>query len=160
MKRRWSPEVKALSTAIEDSLAKTFGFGTHEYNRHLPAATLDKGSIGMDDDSPHDIVQFHEEGKSQSLALLQQVVRGLTEDLQDNPPPPAPSTQSTAPVVQLSDEIFVVHGRDEAAKVEVARLMNAPACKRPYSMSKPTAAEPSSRSLRNTAGRLASRLLL
>jgi hypothetical protein len=38
---------KPLSTAIEVSLAKTFGVGTPEFERHLPAAELDKGSYSM-----------------------------------------------------------------------------------------------------------------
>jgi hypothetical protein len=81
VKARWSPEVKALTTSIEDSLAKTFGVGTPEYDRHSQAATLDKGGYSMDEDSPDEIIQFHVDGKAQSLALLQQVVKGLTEDL-------------------------------------------------------------------------------
>jgi predicted nucleotide-binding protein len=119
VRMRWSPEVKALSTAIEDSLAKTFGVGSPEYNRHLDAATLDKGGFSMDEDSPGEIVQFHEAGKAQSLALLQQVVRGLSEDLQEGSPQPV----EPAAAVELSREIFIVHGRDDAAKTEVARLV-------------------------------------
>jgi len=119
VKKRWSPEVKALTTAIEDSLAKTFGVGTAEYDRHLQAATLDKGSISMDEDSPAEIVEYHANGKAQSLALLQQAVRGLTEDLEED------QAQSVEPVVvvELSKEIFIVHGRDDATKTEVARLV-------------------------------------
>src|SRR5665213_2518761 len=101
------------------SASKTFGDGTPEYARHLEAATLDKGGISMGEDSPHEIIQFHEAGKAQSLALLQQVVRGLSEDLQTGSP--APVQQAAA--VELSREIFIVHGRYDAAKTEVARLV-------------------------------------
>lgn len=119
VKARGSPEVKALTTSIEDSLAKTFGVGTPEYDRHSQAATLDKGGYSMDEDSPDEIVQFHVDGKAQSLALLQQVVKGLTEDLDEDQTRPV---QPVA-VVELSKEIFIVHGRDDAAKNEVARLV-------------------------------------
>lgn len=122
--RRWSPEVKALTTSIEDSLAKTFGIGTPEYNRHLAAADLDKGGYSMGEDSPREILQFHIEGKAQSLALLGQAVKGLTEDLNESTSDPqAASAAVPAPTPALSREIFVVHGRDDAAKAKVARLI-------------------------------------
>jgi predicted nucleotide-binding protein len=124
--KRWSPEVKALSTAIEDSLAKTFGSGTPDYNRFLTAAKLDTGSIGYGEDSQHKIVEWHRNGKAQSLALLRQVVRSLTEELDESTPisttVSAPKTSIDASPM-LSREIFIVHGRDDAAKNEVARLI-------------------------------------
>jgi predicted nucleotide-binding protein len=124
VKQRWSPEVQALTTAIEDSLAKTFGAGTVEYDRHAAAAQLDKGGYSMGEDSPNDIIDFHVQGKAQSLALLKQVVRGLTEDLEETGAPAAKApTVIAAPTQVLSKEIFVVHGRDDAAKTEVARLI-------------------------------------
>jgi hypothetical protein len=41
----WGPEVKALQTSIEETLAAVFGHGTIEYNRYRQAARLDSGPI-------------------------------------------------------------------------------------------------------------------
>jgi hypothetical protein len=43
--KRWGPEVKALETSIEGTLASIFGNNTFEYNRYIDAADLDKGPV-------------------------------------------------------------------------------------------------------------------
>jgi hypothetical protein len=43
--KRWAPEVKALETAIDETLGAVFGNGTVEYNRYSSAASLDHGSV-------------------------------------------------------------------------------------------------------------------
>jgi predicted nucleotide-binding protein len=62
------------------------------------------------------------EGKADSLALLNEAVKSLEEDLadiEDSPAAPQPPATETA----ASNEIFIVHGHDGPAKVEVARLI-------------------------------------
>jgi predicted nucleotide-binding protein len=61
------------------------------------------------------------EGKADTLALLNEAVKSLREDLADienSPTPQPPATQT-----MLSNEIFIVRGHDGSAKVEVARLI-------------------------------------
>jgi hypothetical protein len=41
--KRWGPEVKALETAIEETLSAVFGHNTVQYNRYRRAAALDHG---------------------------------------------------------------------------------------------------------------------
>ena len=80
---RWSGEIKALQTAIEETLSKVFGHGTVEYNRYDSAAHLDNGPLIMGRASPPAEVQkYLTEGIAKSLQLLQQAIRGLEEDLQ------------------------------------------------------------------------------
>jgi hypothetical protein len=61
------------------------------------------------------------ERKADSLALLNEAVKSLEEDLADI----GESSTWRPPVMRIAvnDEIFIVHGCDDSAKVEVARLI-------------------------------------
>lgn len=121
---RWSPATHAIETAIEETLAKVFGEGTPAYLRYDSAARLDNGPliIGGGPDPAFKVQEWLREGKSRSFALLNQAVKGLEEDLADvgeSVPIPAPNQ----PRFANNDEIFIVHGHDSPAKIEVARLI-------------------------------------
>lgn len=59
------------------------------------------------------------------MALLKQAVKGLEEDLSDQVGDGAADvTPAPAPLEPPSREVFVVHGRDEAAKEQVARVID------------------------------------
>lgn len=125
---RWAPETKAIEAAIDQSLSRVFGQRSAAYRRYQGAAHLDRGRLvlGGGPDPLHKVHQWLEEGKADSLALLRQAVKGLEEDLADRAGqqvaenyPPAPE-----PRAPVSREIFVVHGRDEAAKEQVARVID------------------------------------
>jgi predicted nucleotide-binding protein len=121
---RWSSAVQAIGTAIEETLAKVFGDGTPVYNRYASAARLDNGPLIMGG-GPDPIYKVHEwlrEGKVRSLARLNQAVKGLEEDLADVAEGPS-TAPKLAPPQSNNDEIFIVHGRDSPAKIEVARLI-------------------------------------
>jgi hypothetical protein len=45
VQQRWAPEVKALQTSIEQTLAAVFGHNTVDYNRYRAAARLDNSPI-------------------------------------------------------------------------------------------------------------------
>jgi predicted nucleotide-binding protein len=67
--------------------------------------------------------QWLSEGKADALALLNQAAKGLEEDLAElgelEPAPAAPNIS-----INRSDlPVFVVHGRDDPPKIEVARLL-------------------------------------
>jgi predicted nucleotide-binding protein len=120
---RWAPQTRAIETAVEETLARVFGNGTPDYQRYDSAASLDNGPLIMGG-GPDPIDHVHEwlrEGKAKSLALLNQAVKGLEEDLGDLGEAPM-GTASSHPVV-ASDEVFIVHGRDSPAEIEVARLI-------------------------------------
>jgi predicted nucleotide-binding protein len=121
---RWSPAAQAIGTAIEETLARVFGESTPAYNRYASAAQLDSGPLIMGG-GPDPIYKVHEwlrEGKVRSLALLNQAVKGLEEDLADVGEGPS-SAPKSAPRQSNNNEIFIVHGRDSPAKIEVARLI-------------------------------------
>jgi predicted nucleotide-binding protein len=124
VQERWPPEARAIETAIEETLAKVFGEGTPAYDRYDSAARLDNGPLimGGGDDPPYKIQEWLREGKARSLALLNQAVKGLEEDLADAGETSSPSISAQARSTN-SDEVFIVHGRDSPAKLEVARLI-------------------------------------
>ena len=120
--QRWSPEQKALEKSIDETLTRVFGLNSVDRSRYLSAADLDDGPIGMGQQPPIERVRgFIRAGKANSLAMLQQAVRGLEEDVADAPQevtnPPVPSDQP------LSRKVFVVHGHDEAPREKVARFL-------------------------------------
>jgi predicted nucleotide-binding protein len=122
---RWSPATRAIETAIEETLAKVFGEGTPAYNRYDSAATLDNGPliIGGRPDSAHEVQEWLHASKAKSLALLNQAVKGLEEDLADAGQTVSSSSRPVQARSTNNDEVFIVHGRDSPAKLEVARLI-------------------------------------
>lgn len=116
------PERDALAASIEDALSRTFGHGTVEYNRYKGAAYLDNGPFNyMYDVDIGEVRQSLTRSKAQNIALLNQAVSSLEEralELDD----------ATAPVPDVpnkltSTRVFVVHGRDEAAREAVSNVL-------------------------------------
>jgi predicted nucleotide-binding protein len=64
------------------------------------------------------------QSKARSIALLEQAVRSLEEQLAEEGEVAAPMTTEAAPASDLS-KIFVVHGHDEGAREAIARFIEA-----------------------------------
>jgi predicted nucleotide-binding protein len=123
VKERWAPETKEIEAAIGDTLNSVFGHSSNRYHRFSSAADLDKGGlvIGGGPDPLYKVHRWLKDGKADSLALLRQAIRALEEDLAELGEQAAPI--SVPPQQATSNEIFIVHGRDSPAKLEVARLI-------------------------------------
>jgi predicted nucleotide-binding protein len=132
------PAVLTLETSIDEALSAAFGHETVEYNRYSSAKRLDHGplSIGPLYISGHgrapdyaamqvrDARQYLTQGKAQSIALLNQAVRSLEEEIADQ----SDIEQASLPQPAASapgDKVFLVHGRDDAVKNEVALFLRA-----------------------------------
>lgn len=127
VQKRWSPEVEALQTSIDETLSAVFGHGTVEYDRYQQAASLDNGPVVLSMGNHNELREAHEarqyvaEGKAQSLLMLNQAIRFLEEEIAD--------AERTAPQVALgkpiktSRKVFVVHGHDHGARDAVARFL-------------------------------------
>lgn len=127
-------DVVAIETAIKDALESAFGHGSSRYNRFEDAANLDQGphtmrmapvfggssSIDYDATDAIEARKYLGEGKQRSIGLLQLAIRSLEDDLADlspsSPTPPQPSSFS-------SNKVFLVHGRDDDAKNDVALFL-------------------------------------
>ena len=126
-----SPEVKTIQIAIDEALSAAFGKGTPEYNRYVSAKQLDSGPISMGSDwlgrrsardEAHEAQEYLSKGRVQSIALLEQAIRSLEEEIELEGGPT--NTESDAPRhVEISERIFVVHGHDVGARESVARFL-------------------------------------
>jgi predicted nucleotide-binding protein len=123
VKERWASETQAIEAAIADTLDAVFGQGTERYNRFSAATNIDHGAVIMFG-GPTPLPEVHQylrEGRANAIALLRQAVRSLEEDLGDLTE--QPTSKSHVQQSPATDEIFIVHGRDSPAKIEVARLI-------------------------------------
>jgi predicted nucleotide-binding protein len=117
------PHVHALSAGVEDALMRTFGADTSDYKRYSDAAYFDNGPFNYAFHVPITRVQASlQRSKDRSVALLSQAITSLKERLAELPKAVA---EQTAPVADEAYErkIFVVHGHDNEAKIEVARFL-------------------------------------
>jgi predicted nucleotide-binding protein len=116
--------VQSLEARIKSTLASIFGEASAEYRRLRLASDLDATAYVLSFDGyqtpSHEIRQGVERGKERSIALLQGETDALRESLAFSAP--TPTIPGAAPAV-ITDDIFVVHGRDEAAKTEVAHFI-------------------------------------
>jgi predicted nucleotide-binding protein len=122
-----SPELNALSAAIQDTLIRCFGENTSAYNRFKTAAALSwfPGYISLNGPHPaHECQQGVANNLEKSVALLQEAQRVLNEDLADAAHE-VQEPQDLAPTASpaLSRRVFVVHGHDDGARETVARFL-------------------------------------
>ena len=130
------PNVTKLETAISSTLAAVFGEGTSDYNRYIGASRLDNGPImmetgwassrrgGFDGDQSREASRYLEEGKERALALLQQAVDLLEEEIEFfNPESVAIRPEFDAIEAVKTRRVFIVHGHDEGARESVARYL-------------------------------------
>jgi hypothetical protein len=137
---RRSPQVVSLETAIEETLAAVFGQRTPKFNLYRaacdlePALTLSitpdwigaRGGGGHRGDNIPELQRGIAERKQNSIALLEQAVRGLQEEIDHRPAEAAFEIDDAAGLQSgptNSNKVFVVHGHDEAALQAVARFL-------------------------------------
>jgi hypothetical protein len=124
---RRAPEVVSLEAAIQETLAAAFGERTGRYNRYRDATSLEPLSMSTFPGARIDVNELRTkivERKQRALALLEEAVRGLEEELESRAIMPAEDDQensrNSAP---LSRKVFVVHGRDDGPREAVARFL-------------------------------------
>ncbi|MGF6808406.1 putative nucleotide-binding protein [Paraburkholderia sp. Clong3] len=120
-----SPELTALSAAIQDTLVRCFGEGTFAYKRFESATRLNfrAGYFGGGYPARHDYQEGAKENISAAIPLLQEAQRALREDLADAEHEAVPVPVTTEQPQVLSRRVFVVHGHDEGARETVARFL-------------------------------------
>jgi hypothetical protein len=109
---RWATETQAIQAAIAETLAKTFGNGTSDYNLYAAAARLDNAPEHLSGRPPAErVVEWIQEGKAKSLALLKQAVERLQDDLSELGEKP-PAEQASASEHASSDHVREEDGPD------------------------------------------------
>ena len=117
--------VQDLSARISSTLSRIYGEGSAEYDRLITAADLDATYYVLNLDGrptpPQEIQEGVERGRTRALSLLRGEVDALKEDLKFFAPSSPTPAKMISPVV--SEEVFIVHGQDGPAKIEVARII-------------------------------------
>lgn len=124
IRERWDARASALETKVNATLAEIFGEGTAEFNRYSigPFDSLPISMGGGNRYSPTEIQESYREGIQDAVINLESLRDLLRERLDEH--------AETGPVVEAEDEkrignrVFIVHGRDEAAKEAVARFVS------------------------------------
>ncbi|MCU1340308.1 MAG: nucleotide-binding protein [Bryobacterales bacterium] len=121
------PSVTDLEGRIRSTLAAIYGQESAEYDRLQIAADLDMTVYAFNFDGTrtptHEVQEGVDRGRRRAISALQGEIDALKEDLQFSAPAGAAIATSNPTPVEVSDDIFVVHGRDEAAKEQVAAVI-------------------------------------
>ncbi len=122
-------EVEALQNRIRSTLADIYGEESSEYERLGVACYLDPTTYFLQlagnstGPSVSEIRQGVDKRRKRAIALLQGEVDALKESISFAAPAASGAPPSVKAAPSASDEVFIVHGRDSPAKVEVARLI-------------------------------------
>jgi|SRR5579862_221519 len=134
-----SPQIVSVETAIEQTLTAVFGRGTPRFNLYRSACDLEPAPVlrvvpdwigvrggggGHEGVNVHELQHSVAERQQQAVALLEQAIQGLEEEIacrgeQSN------GAAETASQSHPNNKIFLVHGRDDAAKNAVALFLRA-----------------------------------
>src|SRR5262249_41465873 len=122
VRERSDPRIDALEAAIDEALSEAFGHRTPDYQRYVSARNLDTASINYARSTPiPEVIRGLVAGKERAITLLRQAIQSLEEKLADLGE--AALEYAATPAVAPSLDVFIVHGRDDPAKTEVARLV-------------------------------------
>ena len=117
------PELDALRVSIDEALVRTFGGNTLDYKRYKSAANFDCGPYNYARRlQPDEFQPTIAKSKASSLALIGQAIRSLEEQLAESSAVAPSNYASLRPVP--TRKVFVVHGRDNETKNEVARFLS------------------------------------
>ena len=111
--------IGSLEASIKQVLTQAF---SDESERRLyeAAASLDRAPLTMGAKTPvQEVVQGLTRGKEQAIELLNRAIEALEDKITDLGISQEPAVDSA----QFSKDVFIVHGHDDPAKMEVAHLI-------------------------------------
>lgn len=124
IRERWDARAGALETKINATLGEIFGEGTAEYNRYSvgPFDSLPISMGGGDRYSPPEVQESYRQGLHETVINLESLRDLLRERVDEN----AASGSALNHEVErpIGNRVFIVHGRDDAAKEAVARFVS------------------------------------
>jgi predicted nucleotide-binding protein len=115
-------KAEALAASVKGALEQTFGHDTVEFQRYQGAASFHWPLNLMHPTPVHEIQESLRRCRARSLQLLNQAVSFVKEELEAAGSAQSDATAQVAP--SLSRKVFLVHGRDNEAKNEVARFLD------------------------------------
>lgn len=113
-----------MSDRIDTALVQVFGAETLDYERYQRAAYLRAGGMYFAGYGPslREVQEEVEQGRQKAITTLEEIVLRFQEEL-DLTPSDSPHEPRPAAKVERNRKVFVVHGRDEAARESVARFL-------------------------------------
>jgi len=135
-----SAEIVKLETDIEGTVAAIFGERTPKFNRYSSAADLEPAPVlrmtpdwigarggGYDNGANvHELQSGIADRQRRAVALLEGAIGGLQEEIELlSPEPPVESEDEQSRQDFRSSKVFLVHGRDDVTKNEVALFLRA-----------------------------------
>lgn len=118
-----SPELTTLESAITETLIRCFGESTSAYKRYARAAKIRHISMAIGYGGEVDYRTPTKQNVGDSVALLKEAKRALSEDLVDHQHSIADVSQVDDTQAAPSNRVFVVHGHDESALQGLARFL-------------------------------------
>jgi predicted nucleotide-binding protein len=118
---RSDARIASLEISIDRVLTDTFGTGP-ERQLYVGAANLDTAWIAIDRSTPLPVVvEGLIKGKERAIAFLNQAIQSLEDKIVDLGE--AASQEPAVVPAKFTKDVFIVHGHDDRAKTEVARLI-------------------------------------
>lgn len=112
--------VESVESSIQHTVREIFGDRSHEFREHQHFRISQANLITRN--SSYYQNEF-ESGVSGAVTKLEGLIRHLEEKREFLPATPPSSSASTPTSAPVGRKVFVVHGRDEAAKETVARFL-------------------------------------
>jgi predicted nucleotide-binding protein len=114
--------ITSLEVSIGQVLTDAFGSGP-ERQLYVGAANLDTAWIAINRPTPlHVVHQGLIKGKERAITLLKLAVQSFENKIADLDDTAVAREPAVVPT-EFSQDVFIVHGRDDPAKTEVARLI-------------------------------------
>jgi predicted nucleotide-binding protein len=111
--------IGSLEASIKQVLTQAFS-GESERRLYEAAASLDRAPLTMGAKTPvQEVVQGLIRGKEQAIELLNRAIEALEDKITDL----GISQEPAVSPVEFSKDVFIVHGHDDPAKMEVAHLI-------------------------------------
>src|SRR5437773_5679944 len=121
VRNRSDPRIKSLEVSINQVLTQTFG-DEPERELYAAAAYLDRAALTVGAKTPlQEVVQGLTQGKEQAIELLNRAIQAVEDKIADFGE--AASQEPATVSAEFSKDVFIVHGHDDPAKMEVARLI-------------------------------------
>jgi len=119
-----TPRLDALEVSIDDALVRTFAAETLDYERYKSAKDFNRGPYNyMHPTRPVTFQTSIARSKDSSVALLEQAIKSLEEQLVEHSTSPPVDQTSPEPARLPSRKVFIVHGHEGEPREAVAGFL-------------------------------------
>jgi predicted nucleotide-binding protein len=119
-----TPDLDALEAAIDETLVRTFGADTLDYERYKSAAEFDRGPYNYAYVvQPYEFQASIARSRGRSIAILTQAIKALEEQLGENAHFPASGDTAANDGISRSRKVFIVHGHEGEPREAVSGFL-------------------------------------